>query len=360
MNKLKKYFLVSIVIVITCFLSSVAYAKVGDAIGVAYNTDIVAYINHYAIPSYAVNGQSVIVAEDLMNFGFDVIWDNNTRSLNIKRNMSKTSVNEMNFAKEGYTGTFFADILETDISVFANGEKITSYAINGYTVIPVEELTCFGEIYWVEQERALKLWIDQLHIRAEKQKIYLSKNAIASKYPKHNIRILYADAVSNSVGGIEPTIVWRNDSGKTIKYIYFTCVPYNSVGDIVSCSISGKTSAKLQSTGPYDTFNISSLKLYPRMYYKRWAAKVYEDWNSPGKYWVGSQDLYTPITERYYLTENDYKDVFNIENSWDPIWYNYSIDYIRITKVNVVYIDGTSETINNPPIWREVFRNAGI
>ena len=48
-----------------CMLTPVSAYKIGDYIGTVYHTDIVAYINNYAIPSYAANGTSVVVAEDL-------------------------------------------------------------------------------------------------------------------------------------------------------------------------------------------------------------------------------------------------------------------------------------------------------
>ncbi len=147
-----------------------AHAKVGDVIGTALHTDIVAYVNHYAIPSYAVNGTSVIVAEDLRNFGFDVAWNGFDRTLSISRN-EYTSVNQMSFAKTEKTGAKFTEILETDIKVYVEGELVTSYAMNGYTMIPVEELTMVGQVMWIEGERALKLWVDGLNVREEKQPI---------------------------------------------------------------------------------------------------------------------------------------------------------------------------------------------
>lgn len=158
-------------IVMVVFSSAgVVSAKVGDIKGSALHTDIVAYINHYAISSYAVNGQSCVVAEDLRDFGFDVEWNESDRSLNISRN-SDTYVTEQYASKNGASGSFFADILETDISVFANETKLTSYAINGYTMIPLEELCVFGEVYWLEDARALKLWIDGLEIRYDIQPV---------------------------------------------------------------------------------------------------------------------------------------------------------------------------------------------
>ena len=144
--------------------------KVGDVIGTVYNTDIVAYVNNYAIPSYAANGTSVIVAEDLRNFGFDVEWNGEARQLSISRNTSSQPAT-MTVEKTGAPSTEFADLLYTDITVYADGIKIPSYAINGYTMIPMESLTMLGECIWVSEQRALKMWVDGLHIRPEMQKV---------------------------------------------------------------------------------------------------------------------------------------------------------------------------------------------
>ena len=166
------------VLMLSCF-SMVASAKVGDVIGLALHTDIVAYINHYAIPSYAVNGQSVIVAEDLRNFGFDVTWDQWDRSLTISRNWD-TNVKSMSVNKAGVPGTKFTDIYATDIKVYAGGRRITSYAMNGYTMVPMEELTMFGEVHWVQNERALKMWVDGLHMRTTKQPVNSSSGSTST------------------------------------------------------------------------------------------------------------------------------------------------------------------------------------
>lgn len=156
-----------------CMLTPVSAYKIGDYIGTVYHTDIVAYINNYAIPSYAANGTSVVVAEDLRNFGFDVVWDNDARTLSISRNSDTTPVG-MEFVKDGTPSMPFTSILYTDIVVYANGEKVPSYAINGYTMIPMESLTMLGEYEWVEEERALKMWVEGLDKRSEKQPIQSS------------------------------------------------------------------------------------------------------------------------------------------------------------------------------------------
>ena len=184
-------FLVSANIIFGVFAGIQVNAEVGDVAGVALNTDIVAYINHYAIPSYAVNGQSVIVAEDLRNFGFDVEWNGTTRSLNITKNININTAYQMEFDKNAKLGSKFTDILETDVGVYANGVQITSYAMNGYTMIPIEELTMLGEVTWVSHERAIKLWVDGLQIRPQsRQLIYTTLyNADGKevKVPSHDV-----------------------------------------------------------------------------------------------------------------------------------------------------------------------------
>ena len=163
--------IITIILTMVMLISSLtiaAQAKTGDIIGSALHTDIVVYINNYAIPSYAVNGQSVVVAEDLRNFGFDVIWNPNNRSLSVSRN-ANTSVVPMFVDKSATSGSFFTSILETDISVWAAGKRLTSYALNGYTMIPAEELTMFGSVNWVSSERALKIQIEGLDTLTTKQ-----------------------------------------------------------------------------------------------------------------------------------------------------------------------------------------------
>ncbi len=171
--------IMSMLLVAVFLLTGTLCVSANTVIGTAYNTDIVAYINHYAIPSYAVNGTSVIVVEDLRNFGFNVNWDGAARTLSITRN-TNTNVNEMSFTKDAVSGSKFSDIYSTDIGVYAGYHKFTSYALNGYTMIPIEELAIYGQFNWVEGERAAKLWIDGLHVRQSKQNIVKQSNSITN------------------------------------------------------------------------------------------------------------------------------------------------------------------------------------
>ena len=48
-----------------------------------YYTDIVTTLEGKEIQSYNLNGETAIVVEDLKNFGYDVIWDESKRTLNV-------------------------------------------------------------------------------------------------------------------------------------------------------------------------------------------------------------------------------------------------------------------------------------
>lgn len=95
----------------------------------------------------------------------------------------------------------------------------------------------------------------------------------------------------NSAGGVDVYIAFRNKGEKTIKYVVFTVIPKNAVGDVVECEISGKSTANLKFTGPLAPNSIS------------------------GGGWV----------------------------SWGTVWYNYTLTTAVMTKIQIEYMDGTTE-----------------
>lgn len=53
----------------------------GNVIGNYYETDIVTYLDGDAITAYNVGGRTYILAEEMADFGYEVIWNENDRSL---------------------------------------------------------------------------------------------------------------------------------------------------------------------------------------------------------------------------------------------------------------------------------------
>lgn len=110
----------------------------------------------------------------------------------------------------------------------------------------------------------------------------------------------------NSANGVDLSIVWLNaNAKKIIKYIYFTFVPYNRVGDVQTCDISGHSTFTGKVTGPIDS-------------------------------------------------ESAFQQSF-----WSTAWYNNTISCIKLTKVRVEYTDGSNYTYVNelPKIFDENFNN---
>lgn len=168
---------------------------------------------------------------------------------------------------------------------------------------------------------------------------------------RDSIRILSVYGIPNSAGGVGPTIIWRNDSGKTIKYATFTATPYNDVGDAVASTIGRRKTVQLEVTGPIESFSNERDVVGGYFFYKNSIPMVMPGSSDMGPYvlhWSGA---------RYYLQDSDYQNVFNISSRWEPIWYNYTISKIKISKVDIEYMDGSKETVSNPTIWHSIWWN---
>ncbi|MBR2593062.1 MAG: hypothetical protein IKD83_00360 [Firmicutes bacterium] len=146
---------------VTCFAGNLGYAKY---------TNIVAYINHYPIKSYNYNGKTLIAAEELKYFGFDVEWNEYKRTLKISRN-DKTKISDSVpavFATDpGDIGKNELLITDTDVKVYIHDKQIESYGgLSGYTLINMEDLNRFSsvKVNWVPETKAVKAWVDGVEI----------------------------------------------------------------------------------------------------------------------------------------------------------------------------------------------------
>jgi len=63
--------------------------KYGQIMGEVQYSDIVAYINEYPVKSYNIDGNTWICVEDLADYGFDVEWDAEMKTLIFGYNSDK-------------------------------------------------------------------------------------------------------------------------------------------------------------------------------------------------------------------------------------------------------------------------------
>lgn len=155
-----------IITVISLFTVPCGAANVGDVIGYAQPTDIVATINGYQLESYNVNGLTYICVEDLRYYGFNVTFDMNTKTLAFSRSSEPTTIDPQHTNPDFYaigTNQGFKNILYTDIVTYANNEYVASSNINGKTIVNFNELSRFGSVAYDNDKREISLVIENVN-----------------------------------------------------------------------------------------------------------------------------------------------------------------------------------------------------
>lgn len=185
----------------------------------------------------------------------------------------------------------------------------------------------------------------------------------------------------NSADGVTPTICFRNNSGKTIKYVTFTMVPFNAVGDRASCTIRGYSSVQARLVGPIEpmTFdrtvattvatpssmgNRGPFQVQQQLatdYYigaeERNGHRIFLDKDGNAYYWDSYINVPSGMTPAVFLTDDELQNaVYCDAVEWDNLWYNGTIDELAVTQADVIYMDGSKETVNQKALYSGHFR----
>ena len=130
-------------------------------LGKVTETDIVAVIDASPIESYNYRGYTYFVAEDLIDYGFDVVWDADARTLSITREPNVLSPYFdpaiVNTKKEPVTFRPLFDVLSTDIVTSVAGQVVEAYNIGGKTVIRAEDLGAVANVTYDDAARRITL-----------------------------------------------------------------------------------------------------------------------------------------------------------------------------------------------------------
>jgi len=138
-------------------------AKVGDPIGDVLYTDIVAYIDGYAIRSYNINWNTYIVVEDLLLYGFNVVWYGTEKKLVVYPERTAAPENYTADYTPGKSGGKNGEVampyLYTDITTWIGSNKVNAYNIGGFTCMCIDDLAAvFAETYTYDNaSRTLKM-----------------------------------------------------------------------------------------------------------------------------------------------------------------------------------------------------------
>jgi hypothetical protein len=129
--------------------------EIYDIVGIVSITDIGAYINDLPIRSRNHRGQTVVFADDLTYFGFDVRWEGATRSIILSYPVA-VSANRPTF--EPFYGS---SVFYSDVAVILNGRRIDCINIDDHMAVSLYVLAdaLGGTVVWDEAERSVRLRI---------------------------------------------------------------------------------------------------------------------------------------------------------------------------------------------------------
>lgn len=213
--------------------------------------------------------------------------------------------------------------------------------------------------------------------------LFCSFSIYCSAASKPAVEVMWTHYYMDSVGGVSPSIYYRNNTGKVIKYIDWTVTPYNAVDDPVRCTITGNSTMTLRVVGPvypidatvdvslYDIKKNNVAEDSPFRYYidlGYWIndgahyttlhrKNVYSDvygnlFSYTGESYSGSEATYT------YLTDEEAQNALYTDYvTYDVCWYNSIIDYFGISKAVVTFMDGTKTTISGSNLYTNNFNH---
>lgn len=142
-------------------LMTVRVFEPGEIANTVLNTDIKAFIDGHPIRSYNIDGYTSIVVEDLNQYGFEVVYDNNERTLKIKDVKGPVTSTYAHVVNTQPVGSKAMDVYYTDIRTYVKSVdsdyfgKVNAYNANGYTLIKIDELDEYGVINYDNNTRTI-------------------------------------------------------------------------------------------------------------------------------------------------------------------------------------------------------------
>lgn len=132
-----------------------------------YFTDRATYINNAEIPTFSYNQKSLIIAEDLKDYGFDVSWNGKDKKLTIKYNKNKKATPiPTDYYKNKNNKKAFSIIKNNAVKVFLNDglkeyEIKDIYNVNGYMCIAVNALSDIYDIKWSDNNKRADISVSE-------------------------------------------------------------------------------------------------------------------------------------------------------------------------------------------------------
>lgn len=252
-------------IVFTALLTLPIFANTSFAAfqeGDVYNSDVNGFLDGYPIPVYSYMDYPYILARDLSGYGFDVEYNENTRSAVITQNTAKSMYPYSNAGNSDNKTKKIGTIQTSDIKVYIKGEAVPAYNMNGNMLICMDDLYRFGKVNWYEESKTIAftsigfidanpLWetsMPEKYKNYRKNKVNTAQNHY---YPNTNIpnmsAITDANLKKSETSDNLTTYIYNLDEDSAIQYITLLC-------DYIGFTITDKDSDIF---GSYITYYLS-------------------------------------------------------------------------------------------------------
>lgn len=127
-----------------------------------YYTDMRVFVNGSEMPTFYYNGDephAVVIAEDMANYGFDVVYDDTSRTLYITGNREKAFNPITLDIYKNKKGIKAFDVKDSNINVVLNDGEISHvfsdvYSVGGYMCVSADEFAAFYDFVWNGAEAA--------------------------------------------------------------------------------------------------------------------------------------------------------------------------------------------------------------
>ncbi|WP_425449221.1 hypothetical protein [Dethiothermospora halolimnae] len=160
-------FILTLILVLSSTVTSFGYInkdgdnhKLGDVIGAFKKADIDVTIsvssNNYNlniknkhIPTYTVNNELYIVAEDLAYYGYNHIWNPETRTTKLYIGFGNRNTKGTNRVIKSSGKIYYSDI-----KIYIDGNNIPAYNIGGYSLVKISDLNNRVESISIKKEQS--------------------------------------------------------------------------------------------------------------------------------------------------------------------------------------------------------------
>lgn len=168
--------------------TAAAQPKIGEVVGHTYATDVTAQINGHTLRSYNIGGTTAVVAEDLKDYGFTVVWNEAERSLTVERNLEGQITGD--YQPQGPAqplGAVSGDIYATDIKTYVQGERVESFALHGETAIALSQLERTGTLVWNGESRTAEFTLaeDPMEFVLEREEAQLNNSGLSCWFERY-------------------------------------------------------------------------------------------------------------------------------------------------------------------------------